>query len=75
MDPDSIHKNENYPYPDFKIRLIFKNACHTESCYNKDVENHFFCPDCKTKLSQQLQEWEMIRAVVETRKKYKHNNF
>ena len=27
MDPDSIHKNDNYAYPDFKIRMVFTNAC------------------------------------------------
>lgn len=52
MDPDSIHKNDNYPYPDFKIRMIFKNACKDEKCCQNSEEGLTYCGNCKTKLGK-----------------------
>ena len=75
MDPDSIHNNDNYPYPDFKIRMVFTNACVKKDCHQNNPENQEYCSDCKTKLGKEIADWEMIRAVVQGRKQKKHDNF
>jgi hypothetical protein len=64
MDPDSIHKNDNYSYQDFKVRMIFKNACEQEKCHSNSEENHSYCDNCKTNLSKELGDWNMIKDII-----------
>ena len=54
MDPDSIHKNDDYAYPDFKIRLAFRNACVDQKCFQNSEQNQNYCANCKKYMSKEI---------------------
>ena len=64
MDPDSIHKNDDYAYPDFKIRLAFRNACVDQKCFQNSEQNQNYCANCKKYMSKEIQDWDALNHIV-----------
>ena len=48
--------------------MVFKKACTKEDCRQyQRKESVPFCADCKKVLSKQIDDWEMIKQIIETR--------